>query len=61
MKRKVCKKCKVFVEGNECQICKGDQFITNWQGRISVVDAEKSYIAKRTGITTKGEFAIKVK
>lgn len=61
MKRKVCKKCKVFVEGNECPLCKGDQFITNWQGRINVVDADKSYVAKRTGIAAKGEYAIKVK
>lgn len=61
MKRKVCKKCKIFVEGNECPVCKGDQFITNWQGRVNVIDAEKSYVAKRTGITVKGEYAIKVK
>jgi RNA polymerase subunit RPABC4/transcription elongation factor Spt4 len=61
MKRKVCKKCKVFVETNECPICKGDQFITNWQGRVTVTDAKKSYIAKRIGIAVEGEYAIKVK
>ncbi len=61
MKRKVCKKCKLFVEGNECPVCKGNQFSTNWQGRLTILDANKSVIAKKIGITVKGEYAIKVR
>jgi DNA-directed RNA polymerase subunit E" len=61
MKKKACKKCKIFVEGNECPICKGNQFSTNWQGRINVIDPEKSDIAKKIGIKVKGEYAIKVR
>ena len=61
MKKKICKKCKLFVEGNECPICKGNQFVTNWKGRIAVIDADKSQIAKRIGIKAKGEYAIKAK
>ena len=61
MKKKACKKCKLFVEGPECPICKGSNFSTNWQGRIYVMDPEKSDIAKKIGITVKGEYAIKVK
>ena len=60
-KRKVCKKCKLFVEGNECPICHGNQFSTNWQGRIYIVDPNKSAIAKKIGIKVKGEYAIKVR
>lgn len=60
-KKKVCKKCKLFVEGGECPICKGNQFSTNWQGRIYIADPNKSDIAKKIGITVKGEYAIKVK
>jgi len=60
-KKKVCKKCKLFVEGNECPVCHGSQFSTNWQGRIAVLDPEKSAIAKKIGIKHKGEYAIKVR
>lgn len=61
MKKKVCKKCKLFVEGNQCPICKNNQFSTNWQGRINILDANKSMIAKQIGNTVKGEYAIKVR
>jgi len=61
MKRKVCKKCKMFVEGNSCLACKENQFSNNWQGRLAVIDANKSLIAKKIGITVKGEYAIKVR
>lgn len=61
MTRKVCKKCKVFVKGNECPLCKGNQFSENWQGRINILDANKSDIAKKISITQKGEYVIKVK
>jgi DNA-directed RNA polymerase subunit E" len=60
-KKKVCKKCKLFVEGNECPVCKGNQFSNSWQGRIYVMDANNSEIAKKIGITVKGEYAIKVR
>lgn len=60
MKKKVCKKCKIFVEGEECPLCKGNQFVTNWKGRIHILDANKSEIAKKIEIKVKGEYAIKV-
>ena len=59
--KKVCKKCRLFVEGNECPLCKGNQFTTNWQGRINILDARKSEIAGRIGIQVKGEYAIKIR
>jgi DNA-directed RNA polymerase subunit E" len=61
MKKKVCKKDKLFVEGNECPICKGNQFSTNWQGRLAILDAKKSVVANKIGINVKGEYAIKVR
>ena len=61
MKKKVCKKCKLFVEGDECPICKGNQFSINWQGRLNILDSNKSTISKKIGITAKGEYAIKVR
>lgn len=61
MKKKACKKCKLFVEGDVCPVCKGNQFSLNWQGRLHILDANKSAIAKKTEITYKGEYAIKVR
>lgn len=61
MKKKVCKRCKMFVEGSECPVCKSNQFSTNWQGRLYIVDPVKSMIAQKIEIKTKGEYAIKVR
>jgi DNA-directed RNA polymerase subunit E" len=61
MAKKVCKKCKIFVTGNECPICHRNQFSDNWQGRINVIDANKSDIAKKVNIKSKGEYVIKVR
>lgn len=60
MKKKVCRKCMVFVDGNECPICKGDIFVTNSKGRVYVLNVEKSIIAKKINAPVAGEYAIKV-
>lgn len=59
--KKVCLKCKLFVDGNKCPICNGNQFSDNWKGRIFIMDPNKSEIAKKISVTAKGEYAIKVK
>ena len=61
MKKKVCKNCKMFVEGDVCPACKGNQFSNNWQGRLFILDPERSEIGKKIGISVKGEYAIKVR
>jgi DNA-directed RNA polymerase subunit E" len=60
MAKKVCKSCKIFVDGSKCPLCQGDQFTESWKGKIIVLNAEKSEIAKKTGIKVKGEYAIRV-
>lgn len=61
MTRKVCRKCKIFVTGAECPLCHGKEFSENWKGRVFILDAAKSEIAKNISITEKGEYAIKVR
>ncbi|MEK6937226.1 MAG: transcription elongation factor subunit Spt4 [Nanoarchaeota archaeon] len=61
MVKKVCKKCKLIFEGSVCPLCKSDSFGQSWKGRIFMIDANKSEIAKKIGMTAKGEYAIKVK
>jgi len=60
-KKKVCKTCKMFVEGPQCPVCKTQSFSTNWQGRIYIIDANKSIIAEKVGLKVKGEYAIKAR
>lgn len=61
MKKKACRNCKLFVDGDVCPICKKDAFSTQWQGRIHFVDAQNSFIAKQMGVEQNGEYAIKVR
>ena len=61
MKKKVCKKCKLFTANDTCPICKGNDFASSWKGRIIIEDPEKSEIAQKLGIKVKGEYAIKIK
>lgn len=61
MKKKVCKRCRIFVDGSECPLCKGTTFSTNWQGRITFLDINKSEIAKKIGTEAKGEYVIKAR
>ncbi|MGV8151108.1 MAG: transcription elongation factor subunit Spt4 [Candidatus Woesearchaeota archaeon] len=61
MKKKACKKCKLFVDGELCPICKKNQFSTSWQGRAYFMDVQKSTIAQKIGVELKGEYAIKVR
>lgn len=60
MAKKVCKKCKIFVEGDSCPICKSNQFSESWKGKLIIIDPEKSELAQKLGIKVKGEYAIKV-
>ena len=60
MGKKACRKCKIPVEGTKCPVCQGSDFNENWKGRVYIIDAEKSEIAKKTNIKQKGEYAIKV-
>ena len=59
-KKKACKRCKYFFEGDECNLCKSAQFVTNWKGRIFIIDSKNSGIAHKIGAEADGEYAIKV-
>lgn len=59
--KKICKKCKIFVEGHECPICQGTQFADNYSGKLIITNPEESEIAKKLNITRKGTYAIKIK
>lgn len=60
-KKKVCKRCKIFVDGPVCPNCGTSSFSNSWQGRLYITDVTSSMIAEKVGIKAKGEYAIKVK
>ena len=59
--KRVCKQCRKFVDEGNCPICKNADFATAWQGRISVVDSGKSFIAKKAGIARDGDYALRIR
>lgn len=58
--KKICKKCKLFVEGTNCPVCKSNQFTDSFKGKLIITDAEKSEIAEKLNLKVKGEYAIKI-
>lgn len=61
MARKVCKKCKIFVEGANCPVCNGTDFTETWKGRLVIFRPEESEIAKNLNIKKEGTYAIKTR
>lgn len=59
MAKKMCGKCKRLVVGSKCPICQSSKLIETWKGRIWVLEPEKSEIAKKLGIKSEGEYALR--
>jgi len=59
MTQKVCKQCNRIYEGNKCLSCGSQEYSEEIKGRVIVLDAENSEIAKKANITKNGEYAIK--
>jgi RNA polymerase subunit RPABC4/transcription elongation factor Spt4 len=59
MKRKLCKRDKLFYTEEVCPRCHSGDVATSYQGRINVIDASKSEVAKKANIHENGEYAIK--
>jgi DNA-directed RNA polymerase subunit E" len=58
-KEKACKKCKILYEGAKCPKCGSDESSDSFKGKIIVLDAEKSEIAKNIKIKDKGRYAVR--
>ena len=59
MARKVCRKCKIFVDKDKCPVCNESDFTEIWKGRIIILNSEKSEVAKKINVNVNGEYAIK--
>jgi DNA-directed RNA polymerase subunit E" len=61
VKEKACRKCKLIVEGQTCPICNGNDFANVIQGKVNIIDADKSVISKKLNHPQKGRYGIKIR
>ena len=59
--KRVCRVDKIFVDEGVCPICHNSDFATTWQGRISIIDAGKSFVSKKAGFSRAGDFALRIR
>jgi len=60
MKEKACKLCNRITELDVCTVCK-QPTSSSWMGYVSVIDVEKSDVAKKLSINMKGKYALRVR
>ncbi len=58
---KACKKCRIIIaQGELCPICGSSELTSKWSGYITVLNVEKSEIAKKLDIKVNGRYAISI-
>jgi DNA-directed RNA polymerase subunit E" len=60
MVKQACKVCRKLVTGDKCPAHPDSKLIGNWKGRIIVLDANGSELAKALNINENGEYALRV-
>jgi DNA-directed RNA polymerase subunit E" len=59
-KERACKQCKSIFEGAHCPKCNSQEFTESFKGKVVVLNAENSEVAKNLKIKDKGKFTIKL-
>ncbi|NHI93963.1 MAG: hypothetical protein EAX96_15855 [Candidatus Lokiarchaeota archaeon] len=60
-RERACRQChRIFTEP-QCPNCKSTNISTSYSGVVIIIQPDKSYIAKRLGITNPGKYALKVR
>ncbi len=58
---KACKRCRIIIaQGEVCPLCGASDLTTKWGGYMTVLNVEKSEIAKKLGIKVNGRYAINI-
>ncbi len=55
-----CKKCHRIINVKKCPYCQGEGS-KNWKGIVIIIDPDKSEIAKKLNIESKGTYAMRVR
>jgi len=58
-KEKACKKCKTVFTGTKCPKCGSTEISDTFKGKVTILKADKSEIAKKLNLTEKGVYAVK--
>ena len=62
VKSKACKICnRIYETGDKCPNCGAKESTESFKGRVYVTNPEKSEIAEKLNIKSKGNFAIKTR
>ena len=59
-KEKACKNCKRIYEGDVCPNCEHKDTSDTFKGKVEIIDAEKSEIAKELKVAKKGIYAVRL-
>ncbi len=59
--KRVCRQDRIFVEEGNCPICHNADYATTWQGRISIINAGKSFISRKIGFRREGDYALRIR
>ncbi|MEM0087004.1 MAG: transcription elongation factor subunit Spt4 [Candidatus Micrarchaeaceae archaeon] len=58
---KACKNCRLIIaQGTVCPVCGSTDLTTKWHGYMMILNAEKSELAKKFGITINGTYALSI-
>lgn len=60
-KQKACRLCNTIYEGDKCPKCDSKDSTESFKGKIVVLNPEKSEIANKINLKSKGNFAIKTR
>jgi DNA-directed RNA polymerase subunit E" len=55
-----CRVCKLLTSDAKCPRHPDAKLTESWKGRVIILDPNTSEIAKKMGITEKGEYAIRI-
>lgn len=59
---KACKNCRYIVYSEKvCPKCNSSELSDKFSGMVIILDAERSEVAKISGLTTNGNYAVKIK
>lgn len=61
MPERACKLCRRLVKGNVCPADKSTDLTRSWKGILVVTDSTNSQMAKESGLSAPGKYAIRVK
>lgn len=60
-KQKACRLCSTIYDGDKCPKCDSKDSTESFKGKIVVLNPEKSEIANKINLKSKGNFAIKTR